>query len=80
MKASESIQGACCKHCMLKACRFSQRASQVPSTCAHTHKSQGVIKEGGGGIILYQIIHSFSRGNKFAGSISRSALFCSVQC
>lgn len=69
----------CAANRMLSACRFSRPAKQICFTCAHTHKSQGVIKEVGGGIILYQIIHSFSKGDKFAHSISRSGLFCSIQ-
>lgn len=52
IKESKAIQEVCCKHCMLSARRFSQPASQISFTHAHTHKSQGVIKEASGGIIL----------------------------
>lgn len=69
----------CAANPMLSACRFSQPANQRSFTPAHTHKSQAVIKEAGGGIILSQIIHSFSKGDKSAHIISRSGLFCSTQ-
>lgn len=47
-----------CKHCMLSARRFSQPASQICFTCAHTQKRQGVIIEAGRGIITKSFIHS----------------------
>lgn len=80
IKESKAIQGVRCTHCMLSARKFSQPANQVYFTCAHAHKRQAVIKQAGGGIILYQFVHSFSRGDKLTDSISRSALFCSIQC